>query len=595
MKPSNHFTTLASAALFATAWAACAHAQSSGWSNYDPYRGYYLTLTLWRVGMIVTATLAGFLLGWFFSPHAKELRRVIGITLAGAAILIAVFDHGALGWSTAFVISLIGFFVGLGYWMGRFVKALAEVPTTFGSGQFADAEHMSERGFFKPGGLLLGEAFDGMSTSRFAYHGQRHVLTFAPTRAGKGVSHLVPNLLKYQGSCVVIDPKGENALITAKARIEMGQQVYLVDPWNIAASKLGMEPAKINPMDWLKLSDTDAPENAMILADALVVNDGKGEAFWREEAKALIQGVMLHVAFDAAYSGRSDLGTVRDLLLGDADQLSRLFQEMAKSPHQLIASTGSRSLQKDPKLLSNVMASTQAELHMMDSPRLREAMSDSDFRWEELKEKPMTVYLILPSDRINAFSRFLRLMVEQSLTMNARNIEIKPDHPVLYILDEMPALGRLNMVEQAYGLMAGYSVQLWGIAQNVSQLKTIYGDNFETFIANAGAISYFGSKDKMSAEYFSDLCGVTTVWNFSTALSNALSSNSGSGGYSNGSSTSTTDTRAATQRKLAFPDELMRLNDRQQLVLIEDANPIMGNRLRWYEQPDMRQRGASLR
>lgn len=207
----------------------------------------------------------------------------------------------------------------------------------------------------------------------------------------------------------------------------------------------------------------------------------------------------------------------------------------------------------------------------------------------------MTIYLILPSDRISTFACVLRLLVEQSLTMNARNIVEKPKHPVLYILDEMPALGRLNMVEQAYGLMAGYSVQLWGIAQNVSQLKTIYGDNFETFIANAGVVSYFGSKDKMSADYFSDLCGVTTVWNFSSAIAKAFGSSSGPGGMSTTESTTTTDTRAASQRKLAYADELMRLNDRQQLVLIEDADPILARKLRWYEQADMKAIGQSLK
>ncbi len=562
----------------------------NSYGGYDPYREYYTILTLWRVGMVVVATATGFFLGWFASPEARNARRVVLLVIAALGGLAVIFNHGALGWGSALVMSLAGFMLGLGYWLGRLAQAMAQVPTTHGSSKWADAEHMRDRALFDKKGLLLGEAFDGMQTSRFCYPGGKHAFTFAPTRAGKGVSHIVPNLLTHEGSVVVIDIKGENALITAKARQEMGHEVHIFDPWNQVAHKLGMEPARYNPMDWLDLSDIDAPENSMILADALVMDDGKGEAFWREEAKALIQGVMLFVAFDAAFEGQRNLGTVRDLLLGDADQLMDLFQRMAASPHAVVASTGSRSLQKDPKLLSNVLVSTQAEMHFMDSARVREAMAASDFRFEDLKRKPMTIYLVMPADRVNAFSRLLRLMIEQSLTMNARNIEEKPESPVLYILDEMPALGRLNMVEQAYGLMAGYSMQLWGIAQNVSQLKAIYGEGFETFIANAGAVSYFGSADKVSADYFSDLCGVTTVWSFSTAVSNAFSWGSGS----SSESTTSTDTRAAAQRKLAFPDELMRLGERQQLVLIENTDPILARKLRWYEQPDMRIRGQSL-
>lgn len=110
---------------------------------------------------------------------------------------------------------------------------------------------------------------------------------------------------------------------------------------------------------------------------------------------------------------------------------------------------------------------------------------------------------------MNAFGRFLRLMVQQAITENARNIEDTPEKPVLFILDEMPALGRLTMVEQAYGLMAGFGIQLWGITQDLCQLRKVYGEDYESFIGNSGAVAYFGSPDKTSAEYFSDTQSLT--------------------------------------------------------------------------------------
>ena len=299
------------------------------------------------------------------------------------------------------------------------------------------------------------------------------------------------------------------------------------------------------------------------------------------------------VAFDEAYQGRRHLGTVRDLLLLSGDELEALFQQMANSPHHIIASTGSRSLQKEAKLMANVLASAQAETHMLDSARLRESLSASDFSFEDLKKTPMTIYLILPSDRLGAFGRFLRLLVQQAITVNARNIEDKPKKPVLFILDEMPALGRLTMVEQAYGLMAGFGIQLWGITQDLCQLRKVYGEDYESFIGNSGAVAYFGSPDKTSAEYFSDMCGVTTVWNFSTAIASAFSSSSGAGGASTSTSTTNTDNRAATQRKLAYPDELMRLREGQQLILIENTNPIMAKKIKWYEDPEMSVKGVN--
>lgn len=117
----------------------------------------------------------------------------------------------------------------------------------------------------------------------------------------------------------------------------------------------------------------------------------------------------------------------------------------------MVASAGARCLQKDDKLLSSVMATVQSHTHFLDSARIRGSMSASDFRFEDQKTTATSVYLVLPADRLNAFSRWLCLMVQQAITVNARNIEEKPEHPVLFVLDEMPALGRLSVVEQADG------------------------------------------------------------------------------------------------------------------------------------------------
>ena len=126
----------------------------------------------------------------------------------------------------------------------------------------------------------------------------------------------------------------------------------------------------------------------------------------------------------------------------------------------------------------------------------------------------MTVYLVLPADRLETFGRWLRLLVQQAITVNARNIEAKPDKPILFLLDEMAALGRLTMVEQAFSLMAGFGMQLWGIVQDLSQLDRIYDKGWETFIGNSGVLQYFGSRDHKTAEYFSKLCGVKPLKSF---------------------------------------------------------------------------------
>lgn len=555
-------------------------------------RDYDVILPAVRIWMILGSSMAGFALGWFLSPQASELRAVVGAVAMGVVLCIATFDDSALGWGLAVLLALAGFFMALGYWLGRVLRALAEKPITFGSAKWADAEELREREVFGTKGYRLGRFYNGTCMERISYSGDRHMLTVAPTRKGKGTAQIIPELLTHEGSVMVIDPKGENALITACQRVAMGQAVQVLDPWQIARID-GIETARFNPMDWLQIGDVDIAENAMLLADAIIIM-GDSEKFWDEEAKALLVGVILYVATAESEAGHRHLPRVRDLLLLDGEDLGELFEQMMASPLHMVASAGARCLQKDDKLLSNVMATVQSHTHFLDSARIRESMSASDFRFEDLKTSAMSVYLVLPADRLNAFSRWLRLMVQQAITVNARNIEDKPEHPVLFVLDEMPALGRLSMVEQAYGLMAGFGMQLHGIVQDLSQLKSVYGEGWETFIGNSGMVQYFGSRDRFTAEYFSALCGETTVWNFSSAIARTFGSSSSANGVTTSSSTTATDTTAAAQRKLAYADELMRMHADKQLLVIDNLNPIIAHKVRWFEDEDLKAKGVNL-
>lgn len=544
-----------------------------------------------RLMIVGGATGCGFAIGWFFSPGAKPLRKILLACLAGFAALIVILNDGMMGWSTATLLAYAGFMLGLGYWMGNVARGFAVPPTTFGSARWADLDYCQANYLVGTSGLRLGVFANENGTVPLHYDGGRHALTVAPTRSGKGVSAIIPNLLTYEGSVLVIDPKGENAMVTRDARCDMQQDVYVVDPWMIT----GSDVSRFNPLDWLELGDVDITENAMLLADALVVADGKGEAFWLEESKALLQGVILFVATDEDEQHHRHLGRVRDLLLLDGDGMKELFTRMLHSLHHVVTSTGARCLQKEERLLANVVASAQAQTHFLDSTRIRESLSASDFKFEDLKTKKMSIYLVLPSDRLNAFNRWLRLLIQQAITVNARNIELKPAKPVLFILDEMPALGKLSSVEQAYALMAGYGFQLWGIAQDLGQLKKVYGeDGYQSLISNSGCITYYGSRDKLSAEYFSALCGVTTVFNFSSAVSRAFGQTSSKDGLSSSSTSTHTDTTASAQRKLAYPDELMRLHGSKQIIFIENHHPIVGIKRRWFDDPTLKTLGRNL-
>ena len=357
-------------------------------------------------------------------------------------------------------------------------------------------------------------------------------------------------------------------------------------------------------MDWLNPNDEDISENALMLADSIIaVQRGKHDPYWDEEAKALLMGIALYVAIDERERQNCTLGRVRDIISMGETELAEILDQMLESENPIVRSTVDRLQSKDPKLRSSVIASLQAHTHFLDSPRIRESLKTSDFKFEDLKTSSMTVYLVLPADRLQPFGRWLRLLVQQALTVNARNIEAKPDKPILFLLDEMASLGHLTMVEQAFSLMAGFGMQLWGIVQDLSQLDRIYDKGWETFIGNSGVLQYFGSRDHKTAEYFSKLCGVETIEKFSVtrAIAKAIgysSSRSGQGSSSSSSSSTTytsSDTVDVAQRHLAYPDELMVLRDHKQLVLIENYNPIRGRKISWFDDAPLKTLGVNLR
>jgi len=536
-----------------------------------------------QIGFGVLAAIFGFFAG--FLP-VMLFSRFLGYAVAGLGLLaFALLTTPAVGSVAIVPIGILSLFGGVFLAAALFLKSENLSTDAYGSARLARRADLEEAKMFNQSGYRIGTFVDEAGSDLIHYAGSRHLLTCAPTRAGKGVSAIIPNLLTYEGSVLVIDPKGENLKITAEQRHKLGHDVQALDPWNIGASFFeGATPSRFNPLDFLAPGSPDLVENAMILADALVVV-GDGDAkFWDEEAKALLMGFILFVATDPEEQAQRHLPRVRDLLLGDDEDMDALFERMMASDNAAVRGAGARALQKEPKMRSSVMATAQAHTHFLDSPRIRDSMSESNFSFADMKRAKLSIYLILPADRLSTFDRWLRLVISIAIIENARNIDIQPEKPVLFLLDEMAALGRLKPVETAFGLMAGFGMQLWGIVQDLSQLERIYGKGWETFVGNSGVLQYFGSRDKMTAEYFSALCGTKTTKTISGQVKAALFGR-----------TEEPSSYSEAGRPLFMPDELMVMKGDRQLLLVETSYPIMAKRIPWFDDPILKGLGRNLR
>jgi type IV secretion system protein VirD4 len=449
---------------------------------------------------------------------------------------------------------------------------MVDDDATHGSARFANDNEVSTltRG---NAGLLIGR--DPVTNKLMRYDGPAHLLTMAPTRTGKGVGTIVPNLLTVDRSVICIDPKGENARISSWAKDRFGK-VHVLDPFGVT----GIPSSAFNPLDRLDPDDIDVAEEAATLADALVFDapGEAGEAHWNEEAKALIGGLILSIVADEPRE-RRNLATLRDCLtlapVAFADLLKRMQASAAAGG--LIARAANRHLGKSDREAAGVLSAAQRHTHFLDSPRMTAVLKRSDFSFTDLKRRTATVFLVLPPDRLATYSRWLRLMVTRSLTDMARApspaptaSHVAPVPPVLYLLDEFAALGNLAPVERAMGLMASYGVQLWPILQDVHQLRATYGRRAGTFLSNAGVLQVFGVNDHDSARLVSDLTGQETVV-FKT-MSRALDSEKSGISYG----------EQHVARPLMTPDEVRNMPAGAQMLFIAGQRPIIAGKLRYF-------------
>ena len=449
------------------------------------------------------------------------------------------------------------------------------VATTFGSAQWMrprDVKRMTGGS-----GLLVGrEIRRGGRLLR--YDGSAHLITIAPTRSGKGVGTIIPNLLAIGRSMLVVDPKGENAATTWFARSLLGP-LHILDPFGIT----GRPMAACNPLDQIDIAAPDAAEDAARLADALVTDPPHQvtEAHWNEEAKALLTGLILHIAAEEP-PPRRNLATLRDLITLPADRFEQLLVTMQDNPAVggLIARAANRHLAKEDREASGVRSSAQRHTHFLDSPRMTTVLDHSDFAFDTLKERTTTVFLVLPPDRISTYSRWLRLMVSQAMTDLARS-SVQPPAPVLFLLDEFAALGRLEPVERAMGLMAGYGVQLWPILQDLHQLRGTYGTHAGTFLSNAGLVQVFNVNDIDTAQWVSRALGeATEAYETGSSGETRQQHRIGAGTSSTGIA------NHLTRRALLTPDEVRRLPADRQVLLHAGLPPILACKLRYYADPE---------
>ncbi|WP_424986394.1 conjugal transfer protein TraG [Microbulbifer sp. S227A] len=444
--------------------------------------------------------------------------------------------------------------------------------TTYGSARWASPKDITAAGLFADDGVVLGRL-----DKRYLRHdGSEHVLCFAPTRSGKGVGLVIPSLLTWPGSAIIHDIKGENWQLTSGWRARFGR-VLLFDPTNAVS-------AAYNPLLEVRRGEREV-RDVQNIADILVDPEGQLERrnHWEKTSHSLLVGAILHVLY--AEKDKT-LAGVAAFLSDPRRPIAAILTAMMRTahlgdrPHPVVAQAARELLNKSENERSGVLSTAMSFLSLYRDPVIAAVTRRCDWRIDDLVSdaRPLTLYLVVPPSDISRTKPLVRLILNQigrRLTEELHNTNRK--HRFLFMLDEFPALGRLDFFESQLAFMAGYGLKAFLIAQSLNQIEKAYGQN-NAILDNCHVRVAFATNDERTAKRLSDALGTTTELRaMKNYAGHRLSPWLGHLMVS----------RQETARALLTPGEIMQLPSDDEIILVSGAAPIRAQKVRYFRDAQL--------
>ena len=452
----------------------------------------------------------------------------------------------------------------------------ARTVATYGSARWAEDKEIHAAGLLGRDGVLLGR----YDRDYLRHDGPEHVLCFAPTRSGKGVGLVVPTLLTWPASAIVHDIKGENWTLTAGFRAKHGR-VLLFDPTNAKSSAY-------NPLLEVRQGEWEV-RDVQNIADILVDPEGSLDKrnHWEKTSHSLLVGAILHVLYAEP---DKTLAGVANFLSDPRRPVEATLRAMMDTPHlgpsgvhPVIASSARELLNKSENERSGVLSTAMSFLGLYRDPVVACVTARCDWRIADLvgSRQPVTLYLVVPPSDINRTKPLIRLILNQigrrlteELTTSGKR------HRLLLMLDEFPALGRLDFFESALAFMAGYGLKGFLIAQSLNQIERAYGPN-NAILDNCHVRVSFATNDERTAKRVSDALGTATELRDSTNYAgHRLAPWLGHLMVS----------RQETARPLLTPGEIMQLPPTDEIVMVAGTPPIRAIKARYFEDARLQER-----
>ncbi|MDZ4283855.1 MAG: type IV secretory system conjugative DNA transfer family protein [Hydrogenophaga sp.] len=421
-----------------------------------------------------------------------------------------------------------------------------------------------------------------------ALPGQLSVMLSAPTRCGKGVGVVIPNLLNWPDSVVVLDIKGENHAVTAGFRAAHGQAVFAFSPFDEEARS-----HRWNPLSAVRTSPLHRVGDLLGIGQVFFPNDGGGsssEAFFNDQARNLFLGLGL-LLLESPELPR----TVGEMLRQSSgqgralkDHLSSLITQRRDDGHALTdecVDALQRLLSNSENTLASVVATFHAPLTIFADAVVDAATSANDFRLEDLRRRRMSIYVRIPPNRLANARPLLNLFFSQLVSLNTQHLPEQDSSLKLQCLlvnDEFTAMGRVGVITNAAAFLAGYNLRLLTVVQAMSQLDAVYGDKeARTFATNHGLQILYAPREQRDADEYSAMLGHFTERATSRGRSRSFS----------GHGHSTVSRNESEQRRaLLLPQEFKELGRERLVVICENCKPILAEKIRYFSDKAFKSR-----
>lgn len=437
----------------------------------------------------------------------------------------------------------------------------------FGDSRFMTGLEVKGKGFRAKGGIILGR----FGRELLRVEDDKHVLVVGPTRSGKGVGFVIPNALSWQGSLLILDIKRENHTLTAAHRMNcLRNAVFLFSPGSARSHRY-------NPLDSVRKQPGERATDLQKIAEFLVPRSTSGTPMWQNEAKALLVGLLSYVIESEHYRERRRIGEVLRLLRTQEDTAIVLNRILECEPYlpRLARDSLAAFINKAEKERSGVRSELTSALKIWANPLIDAATSASDFDLRQLRRKPTSIYIGVQLTELAVVRPLLSLLVQQAADAMTRAEPGRDEpHKVLFLLDEFPALGRMEPIVETMPVVAGYGMKLAIVVQGLAQLDHLYEESGRNvLLANAAHQLVLAANDHATATFVSQALGRRTIRYKTTSRQH----------QNWGGLPRVTRQEHIKERSLMMPEEVRRMDPNRFVLLTETDRPIFGMKLRHFE------------